>query len=843
LTPSIAEPWWETDPEGAPPAGPRAVGGEIDAHTILEAARRGWFPLPSDDEQQVRDNRQRYGPYVGSGASVVVPTRHPRGPFATTWWNPATRPLIGVGRVHLSRSLRRALRNRHSWLTTADACFDDVVSRCAAERSPAWITPALARAFTELHVGGWAHSIEVWDGEELIAGLFGLALGEVFSVESTFHERSGAGRVAVADLDDRLGVTPARVIDLQWAQPHVLALGAGLVTRDSYLRRLAARPAQPAPWEISRRDSSRLGREAETRDVPLLERIAGHARRDPAHAAIVDGSLTLSYAELVERVDERRRALVSSGVRAGHIVALRGDRSHGFVTWALAVLACGAGYLPVSPAVPEARYRELSSLAEAAAEVDLRTDQETPSVRRLTPSEEQTGTWPHAAAPSVAWLVHTSGTTGRPVGVRVDHRQLDWHARTMAAAFALTPADRVLHCSGVDFDVAAEELWPTLDAGATVIVCGTPLAALDYERFDGLVRSNRISVVNLPSSYFAGWAGQRLADGTAADGSLRLVVAGSEPLPLEIAEQWCARPDSPRLLNAYGLTETTVTSCIAELRSDVLRRAAGVPLGSPVDGMDALVLDESRRPVHGDGEGQLVLSGEGIATLDPPRRDDAFVAVDGRRWFLTGDRVRRTDGLLVHLGRIDSQVKLRGYRIDPDDVRLQLNRLVTPADTHVLVIGDELVGFVAGAAGDDRTAGCREALASVLPPHLVPSRIVSLPRWPRTSGGKIDTRRLMELPTAFDAVPPFFSSPAAGPVLTAQDVIDAAAHVLGRPCSPGTHFFDAGGTSLDAARLTAAVARRGGGQMPLEWVFMHPVLGELAAVMVPDADRKGEDRA
>ncbi|RKE16890.1 leucyl/phenylalanyl-tRNA--protein transferase [Streptomyces sp. TLI_171] len=241
----------------APGDAPVAFGAELTAPVLLAAYRRGLFPMPGDDISAAF-NEAVHAPDVVAGRIRVLPGPAAQDPYALAWWSPDPRPVVAPDRVHLPTRLRRSLRGRLRWHTTADRAFGEVVARCAEGRRPAWLTRGLREALEQLHRGGAAHSAEVWDGTALVGGAFGVAVGGVLSLDSMFRHRPGADRVAVADLAARFGAVDGRLLDAQWDSPHVRAFGTSPMARPQYLRALAA-PSAVAPLTTEPLPAARLG--------------------------------------------------------------------------------------------------------------------------------------------------------------------------------------------------------------------------------------------------------------------------------------------------------------------------------------------------------------------------------------------------------------------------------------------------------------------------------------------------------------------------------------------------------------------------------------------------------
>ncbi|MFJ5116657.1 leucyl/phenylalanyl-tRNA--protein transferase [Kitasatospora sp. NPDC088548] len=247
----------------APTGGPAAFGAGLDAEVLFDAYRHGLFPLPAVDDYTIAFNEARFEDAVAAGEVALLPATGGGGgvgadPYALAWWSPDPRPVIAPDGVRLGSRFARRLRNGLDWWTSADRAFESVLAGCAEGRRPAWLTRELRAALVGLHERGAAHSAEVWEGGELIGGVFGVAAGPVLSLDSMFHRRSGAARVAVADLAARFAAAGGRLLDAQWDSPHVRSLGAVPMPRARYLAELAGPPA-PRPLPAGPLPAARLG--------------------------------------------------------------------------------------------------------------------------------------------------------------------------------------------------------------------------------------------------------------------------------------------------------------------------------------------------------------------------------------------------------------------------------------------------------------------------------------------------------------------------------------------------------------------------------------------------------
>ncbi|MFC5636085.1 leucyl/phenylalanyl-tRNA--protein transferase [Streptomyces bullii] len=233
----------------APADGPVAFGDDLSPCSLLEAYRRGLYPFPTATVEHRLLNELSHEPEVAAGR-IALQTGS-RDPYGVAWCSPDPRPVIYVARARLQRSLRRQLRAA-DWTTTVDVCFPRVVAQCREGRAEHWLTDDLLASLTILHECGYAHSVEVWDGDELIGGVFGMRVGAVFSADSQFTLRSGAGKAAVAELTRRFAEAGGVAVDVQRDSDHVRLLGARPIPRAQYLDLLRG-PHRPSPLRTGRR--------------------------------------------------------------------------------------------------------------------------------------------------------------------------------------------------------------------------------------------------------------------------------------------------------------------------------------------------------------------------------------------------------------------------------------------------------------------------------------------------------------------------------------------------------------------------------------------------------------
>ncbi|MET0396875.1 MAG: amino acid adenylation domain-containing protein [Longimicrobiaceae bacterium] len=576
---------------------------------------------------------------------------------------------------------------------------------------------------------------------------------------------------------------------------------------------------------------------------------AGAAERTPdAPAVEVEGGGSLTYAELHARSDRLAGFLASRGAGPEAAVGVCMRWSPAMVAAVLGILEAGAVYLPLDPGDPPERLAYVMGdagarllLADASTEGRIPDGPwETVVLDDDGSTEYEASSLSHSPFPeNAAYVIYTSGSTGAPKGVVVEHRAAAAHSLAFAELAGLGAGDRVLQFASAAFDVSLEQLFPTLLAGAALVLRGPE--QWSPESFGERARALGITVANLPVAYWQ--AAAEDTEGGKDAPAPRLVVVGGEAVPSAAVRRWRERFPAPhRLLNGYGPTEAVVTATVHELPEhfpgDWPWPAA--PIGGPLPGRAAYVLDDAGEPAADGIPGELYLGGPTLARgyLGRPELTaerwlpDPFSGVAGARLYRSGDRARRgPGGALEFLGRTDRQLKVRGFRIEPGEVEAALLRHPAVREAAVVAAGEgaaaRLVAYLVPAAGRDAPAAAelREGLRGVLPEHLVPAAFVALERLPLTPGGKLD-RRSLPAPEAGIAAAEYV------PPRTPDEERLAAifAEVLGvERVGAGDHFFDLGGHSLLATRVVARVHREMGVEVPVRVLFEAPTVAALAA--------------
>ncbi len=611
---------------------------------------------------------------------------------------------------------------------------------------------------------------------------------------------------------------------------------------ETLLDRALTSPATPfsaidlVPADERRRVIAAADRIAERAPTDRLvpDLVADVAAARPDAVALVCGELRLTYRQLLDRADALAARLRARGVRAGSRVGLLLPRSAEMGIAALAVLRAGGAYVPLDPANPTARLAHMldvsgtALLLTAAATADQAARLDVPCLRVDIPFEvpDQVEYVPPAPG-DLAYVLFTSGSTGTPKGVAVEHRALANLAVAVRHSFPVTAEDRVLQFVSFGFDVAVSDLFFTWVAGAELHIAGEDERL--GEALFARLRDSRITYAFLPPA-----AAMLLPDVTGRLPELRTLGIGGEPCPPELVER-LGEPGR-RIVNGYGPSEVTVYATTADLRP-----GEPVVLGGPVRGARVYVLDSALRTVPAGVVGELYVAGASLGRCyigRPGLTAERWVAdpygEPGTRMYRSGDLGRiDAHGLIHYLGRSDTQVKLRGFRIELAEVETQLASVPSVALAAAAVrggVGDQrLIAYVVARPGADPTdETLRAHLAERLPGYMVPELFVHLDELPFSRNGKIDRPRLPEPGTVRLRMATPYAAPRTG---TEEWVAAVWARVLTLD-RVGVHdnFFDLGGNSVRLMSVLAALRKEADGAgLSLVDLFRRPTVAALAA--------------
>jgi amino acid adenylation domain-containing protein/non-ribosomal peptide synthase protein (TIGR01720 family) len=581
----------------------------------------------------------------------------------------------------------------------------------------------------------------------------------------------------------------------------------------------------------------------------VAELIRDRAGMQPEAVALRHGAEAMTYAALDAAANRLARRLLRLGLEPEAVVAVVMQPTPRMIAAMLGVFRSGATLLPLDPEQPQCRLAALARdagtwLAVTESALERRLPAELP---RLALDRDD---WMResAAAPAVAihpaqlaYLIHTSGSTGAPKAVAVSHGALAAHCLAAGERYGIGREDHVLHFAGPGFDAALEQWIVPLLSGACVTVRGRELWSVERARQE--IGSRGITCVDLPPAYLA-----ELAAATPegeAPASLKLCIVGGEALPRAALELIQRRLRPTRLVNAYGPTEAVITPLAWETGPDAPCATPYAPIGAPVGDRSAHILDGDLNPVPVGVAGELYLGGAGLARGylgRPGLTAERFLpdpfAESGARLYRTGDRARwLTDGTVEYLGRSDRQIKLRGYRIEPGEIEARL--LAHPAVTEAVAVvhgegtAKRLLAYAAAGSGtgaDD----LKEHLRGFLPEYMVPAHILLLDRLPKLPGGKLDRKALPD--PEWSGQDPF----RAPRTQVEQDLAAVWREVLGvERIGIDDNFFELGGDSIVSLQVVSRARQAGWAIAPGD-LFRHQTVASLAraaqAVAEPAAE-------
>ncbi|RKG94728.1 amino acid adenylation domain-containing protein, partial [Corallococcus sp. CA053C] len=596
----------------------------------------------------------------------------------------------------------------------------------------------------------------------------------------------------------------------------------------------------------------------ERRGAPCLhQRFEARATERPDAVAVTFEQQSLGYAELDARANQLARYLARQGVVRGDLVGLYVERSLDMVVAVLAILKAGAAYVPIDTAYPAERARFMledsqarvlltqsklgSTLGEVAAHVVL-LDEAAVHIA----AEERSRPDVASSDDLLAYIIYTSGSTGRPKGVQVTHANV---ARLFDATwddFRFDDSDVWTLFHSIAFDFSVWELWGALLYGGRLVVVPHRVSR-SPEAFHALLREEHVTVLNqTPSAFRSLIQADLSAPAGATPLSLRHVVFGGEALPLGSLRPWFERHGDarPRLVNMYGITETTVHVTYRPLHARDVEEAPGSVIGAPIVDLSLLLLDKHQQPVPVGVPGELYVGGAGVARgyLQRPELtrqrflDDPFSSTPGARLYRSGDLARRLpDGDVEYLGRLDDQVKVRGFRIELGELENAIAQ--HPALREVVVVPREdatgekqLVAYsVAHPGAEAPTVGALRAfLRERLPEHMVPAAFVFLDAIPLTANGKVNRRALPDP----ERLRPSLSEGYVAPSNELERLLCVVwCDALGLDqVGVDDNFFELGGDSIRSLRVVAR-AREQGLTLSVAEMFDHQTVRALAQAL------------
>ena len=579
----------------------------------------------------------------------------------------------------------------------------------------------------------------------------------------------------------------------------------------------------------------------------FLETFAGVVRRCPDVTAVVQEAESTSYGALDEASNRLARRLMALGVGVESRVGFCLSRSTEMVVTILGILKAGAAYVPLDPKYPADRLRRMASVAgldvlvtrfpllpefEISQRLDLGRSADLATIGGESPAPLS----PRALPEALAYVIFTSGSTGLPKGVSLSHHNLAWYAAVSTEFYGMKPSDRVLQFASISFDISVKEIFFTLGLGATLVLATEPMA--DVGVFLERTACLRTTLWFLPTAWWHEVSRGMIEGGGPRPTSLRQVACGGERILAERVAAWQQHASEMQLINSYGPTETTVAALEYRVRGTASWSTGEVPIGRPFAGVRIGVVDRRGEPVPVGVGGELVVGGLGVGRgyLGQPAETalrfvpEAEHGEPGARRYLTGDRVRfLADGRVDFLGRLDQQVKVRGFRIEPGEIESALEshpavagvvvgvREITPGD-------NTLVAWVVASHDALEIEDLRQHLGTLLPHYMVPSAFVPLDALPLTPAGKVD-RRALPAPSEVLA-----SSSGLAPRTPIEELVASVwSEVLGLEVVwVDQDFFRLGGHSLLATRVMSRLRGLFDVEIPLRALFEEPTVAALA---------------
>jgi amino acid adenylation domain-containing protein len=616
-----------------------------------------------------------------------------------------------------------------------------------------------------------------------------------------------------------------------------------------------ARQSLLSPEELDFQLNGLAGPRREVPDCRVHELFEEQVRRSPNAVAAMHGDRQWTYRQLNSRANQLGRALVARGLCREGVIAVVTERNLDWMAAVLAIFKAGGAYLPIEPHFPADRIaRTLSRaacrlvLAECGSTATLDHALESlPGVQTLfidaayKENHADTNLGVDVAPDQLAYIYFTSGSTGEPKGAMCEHAGMLNHLWAKIHDLSIAEGQVVAQTAPQCFDISMWQLVSALLVGGRTLLIEQE-AVLDAQRFVDKVVDGRVAIVQVVPSYLEVLLSY-LAQHPRKLPDLRCVSVTGEALKKELTQRWFAAQPEIKLVNAYGLTETSDDTNHEVM--DAVPARERVPLGYPVNNVHVYVVDEYLSPVPLGAPGELVFSGVCVGrgyVNDPERTGRAFMADphrEGHRLYRSGDYGHwLPEGKLEFLGRRDTQVKISGFRIEIGEIENTLLRLPGVRDGAVVVSeradrSKNLVAFYSGQQPLDANV-LRDQLGKSLPVYMVPSAFHWRRSLPLTDNGKIDRKALAALAGELDVA----EQDQDGPHSATEHWLAAAwAEVLGVPkdqIGRRDHFFDVGGTSLSALKLAIALDRT----VSFKDLAGHPILADLAALI----DGRSEQR-
>ena len=561
------------------------------------------------------------------------------------------------------------------------------------------------------------------------------------------------------------------------------------------------------------------------------------AQTTPDQIALETSEQNISYAELNRRANRIAHMLRERGVQPDDFVAISLPEVCDTITALVGVLKSGAAFLLLDPAMPAERRAEMIRQIAPVAVLDAEMS------RGGADANGDIAPTPAANPSNAAYAIFTSGSTGRPKAIIVPHRAIVNQILGIKALYKFRITDRRLQFASLASDVFVSETFSCLSNGATIVIAPNARTS-SIQEFNRLLEEKRITLVSMPGSWWNVWAAAVTAGTIRLASTVRTLLVGMEKIDPVVFQQWRRiAGNSVRWFNVYGPAENSPVSTVYQSGTSKWESGAALPIGRPLENTSAYILDESRRLAPPGVMGELYLSGDGLARGylgDSEQTAERFQNDPfrpGELMYRTGDRAfAMPDGNIVFAGRTDRQLKIRGYRVELDEIEAALARHPSVFECAVAPMGTDgsvkLAAFVASSATE---GDLRAHLTRLLPEYMLPAAWVMLERLPHTASGKIDRVALAEreLPELAQSTVSVNWTPVEHRLAALwREVLDIPAVDI------SDEFFRLGGTSLSATRLLVKIQQEFGVELSLASIFEAPALARMAARLDNNAARR-----
>ncbi|MBD1945592.1 amino acid adenylation domain-containing protein [Coleofasciculus sp. FACHB-712] len=586
-----------------------------------------------------------------------------------------------------------------------------------------------------------------------------------------------------------------------------------------------------------------------TIEKTISQKFEAQVQKTPDRIAVVLKDQFLTYAQLNAKANQLARYLQSLGVKPEVLVGLCAERSIEMIVGLLGILKAGGAYVPLDPVYPKERLGYM--LSDSQVQVLLTQQKLIPLLHEnkaqiicldthweKLSQESEENLLSLAKPKNLAYVIYTSGSTGKPKGVAIEHCSLVNFTQSAISEYGLTPSDSILQFASISFDTAAEEIYPCLASGATLVL-RTDEMLNSAATFLKICQDLKLTVLDLPTAYWHQIVSELETTNIALPESLRLVIIGGERAIPELVRIWQKRVgDYPKLVNTYGPTEATVVATTYPITASATIQQQ-VPIGRAIANVQTYILDRNLQPVAIGIPGELHIGGIGLARgylNDSKLTQDKFISnpfgnEQNAHLYKTGDLVRYLpDSNIEFLGRIDEQIKIRGFRVETGEIEAALSEY--PQLKSVAVIAKEdksgnhrLAAYIVSKEKNITEKELRKFLQQKLPDYMIPSVFTNLDTLPLTANGKVDRRTLSELEIQTN-VPTQFVAPRTP---TEEKLAQIWAEVLGvERVGVQDNFFELGGHSLMATKILARIRQTFSVELPIRSLFEAITIAELS---------------